>query len=332
MMLDLLVDENQEISMDFTELFSKVNFVHVDLERPLEAQVSQIEERLGDPSIQSMLIYSDKYGVLGTVLSRRYVNAAKIHEGPLKLADMTLLPDHLSNLPNKTEKNRVLFLAPHFDEAYLAAILLHKLIGDDVFLHSFTYPKEEKNRIRRAYRILGLKKDDYFLGSLKVNKLFEEKEAMKEIMRRLLDEYKPTVVFSVFPKGANFDHMAVAQVAKKVVLNESTADLIYGYVIQSRNKNPQIFPLFSKTIYGTILQAFGKQGLGKMFQKYLPFLKHYMETYSEPLLRMIGDKRLSDVYSLPLEAERISKYRIPNFLNRGNLYEEKGQFFNKVPK
>jgi len=319
MILDLLVDENQEIPVGFIKLFSKVIFVHVDLERPLEAQVSQIEERLGEPSIQSMLIYSNEYRMLGTVLSRRYVNAAKIHEGPLKLADMTLLPEHLSSLPNKTEKNQVLFLAPHFDEAYLAAILLHKLIGDDVFLYSFTHPREEKNRIRRAYRILGLKKDDYSLGSSRVNRLFEEKEAMKEIIRGLLDEFKPTVVFSVFPKGANFDHMAVAQVAKEVVLNESKADLIYGYVIQSRNKNPQIFPLFSKAIYGTILQAFGKQGLGKMFEKYLPFLNHYMETYSEPLLRMIGDKRLSDVYSLPLEAERISKYRIPNFLNRGNL-------------
>ena len=60
-----------------------------------------------------------------------------------------------------------------------------------------------------------------------------------------------------------------------------------------------------------------------MFQKYLPFLKHYMETYSEPLFRMVGDKRLSNVYSLPLEAERISKYKIPNILNQGNLYEEK---------
>ena len=319
MILDLLVDENQETPMGFAKLFSKVNFVHVDPERPSEAQVSQIEERLGEPSIQNMLVYSKKHRMLGTVLSRRYVNAAKIHDGPLKLADMTLLPEHLSNLPNKKERNRVLFLAPHFDEAYLAAVLLHKLIGDDVFLYSFTYPKEEKDRIRRAYRILGLKKDDYFLGSLRVNELFKEKEAIKETIGRFLDEFKPTVVFSVFPKGANFDHMAVAQVAKEVVLNESTADLIYGYVIQSRNENPQIFPLFSKTIYGTILQAFGKQGLGKMFRKYLPFLRHYMETYSEPLLRMIGDKRLSDAYSLPLEAERISKYTIPNFLCRGNL-------------
>jgi hypothetical protein len=321
--LDILVDKNQEISVGFAKLFSKVNLVHVDPECPLEAQVSQIEERLGDLPIQSMLIYPDKYGALGTVLSRRYVNAAKINKGPLKLADITLLPDHLSNLPKKIEKNRVLFLAPHFDEAYLAAILLQKLIGDDVFLYSFTYPREEKKSIMRAYRILGLKKDDYVLGSLKVNKLFKEKKIIKETIRGLLDDFKPTVIFSVFPKGASFDHMAVAQVAKKVVLNESTADLIYGYVIQSRNKNPQIFPLFSKTIYATILQAFGKQGLGKMFQKYLPFLKHYMGTHSEPLLRMIGEKRLSDVYSLPLEAERISKYRIPNILNQGNLYEEK---------
>jgi hypothetical protein len=323
MILDILVEENQELSSRFTKLFSKINFVHGDLERPVEAQVTEIEERLGDPSLQSMLIYSKKYHALGTVLSRRYVNAAKIHEGPLRLADMTLLPDHLSSIPNNRERNRVLFLAPHFDEAYIAAILLHKLIGDDVFLYSFTCPKEEKNRIRRAYRTLGLEKDDYFLGSLQINKLFNEKETLREITSGLLTELEPTVVFSVFPEGASFDHTAVAQVAREVVLNESTADLIYGYVIQSRNKNPQIFPLFSKATYGTILQAFGKQGLGKIFEKYLPFLKHYMGTYSEPLLRMIGDKRLSDVYSLPLEADRISKYRIPNILNRGNLYEEK---------
>jgi len=310
-----LVDENQELSSRFTKLFSNVNFVHVHSERPVEAQVLEIEERLREPSIQSMLIYSKKYSMLGTVLSRRYMNAARIHQGPLRLADMVLLPDHLSNLPNKTEQNRVLFLAPHFDEAYLAAILLHKLIGDEVFLHSFTFPKEEKNRIRRGYQILGLKKDDYVLGSLQVNQLFKEKEAIKESIRELLAEFSPTVVYSVFPKGANFDHVTVAQAAREVVVNESKADLIYGYVIQSRNKNPAIFPLFSESIYRTILQAFGKQGLGRVFEKYLPFLKHYMQTYSEPLLRMIGDKRLSNVYSLPLEGERISKYRIPNLLN-----------------
>ena len=315
MILDLLVDENQEMSLHFTKLFSKVNFLHVDPERPVEAQVSQIEERSVEPSLQSMLIYSKKYHTLGTILSRRYANAAKIHEGPLKLAGTTLLPDHLSSLPNKTMRNRALFLAPHFDEAYIATILPHKLIGDDVFLYSFTYPKEEKNRIRRAYRTLGLKEDEYFLGPLQVNELFKEKRGIRESVRRLLAEFKPTVVYSVFPKGANFDHMAVAEATREVVLNESTADLIYGYVIQSRNKNPQIFPLFSKSVYGTILQAFGKQGLGRMFEKYLPFLKNYMQTYSEPLLRMIGDKRLSNVYSLPLEAERISKYRIPNLLN-----------------
>ena len=316
MILDLLADENQEMSSSFTKLFSKVTFLHVEPERPVEAQVSEIEDRLGEPSIQSMLVYSKKYRMLGTVLSRRYMNAAKIQEGPLRLADMTLSPDHLSSLPNKKERNRVLLLAPHCDEAYIAATLLHKLLGDDVFLYSFTFDKEEKNRIRRAYRTLGLKKDDYFLGSLQINKLFKEKETLREITRGLLDDFKPTVVLSVFPEGANFDHMAVAQVAREVVLNESKADLMHGYVIQSRNKNPQIFPLFSKSVYRTILQAFGKEGLGRMFEKYLPFLKHYMQTYSEPLLRMIGDERLSDVYSLPLEAERISKYRIPNLLNQ----------------
>jgi len=320
MILDLCVEENQELSLRFTKLFSKVNFLHVNPERPVEAQVSEIEERLGEPSIQSMLIYSKKYRMLGTVLSRRYVNAARIQEGPLRLADMTLLPDHLSSLPNRKERNRVLFLAPHCDEAYIAAALPHKLLGDDVFLYSFTFNKEDKNRIRRAYRTLGLKKDDYFLGSLQINKLFKEKETLRENTRRLLDDFKPTVVLSVFPEGANFDHMAVAQVAREVVLNESKADLIHGYVIQSRNKNPQIFPLFSKSVYIRILQAFGTEGLGRMFEKYLPFLKHYMQTYSEPLLRMIGNKRLSDVYSLPLEAERISHYRIPNLLNQ-TIYE-----------
>jgi len=169
MILDLLVDENQEVSSRFTRLFSEVNSVQVDPERPVEAQVSKIEERLGEPSIQSMLIYSKKYHTLGTVLSRRYVNAAKIQEGPLKLADLTLVPESLSILPNQKEPSRVLFLAPHCDEAYLAAILPHTLVGDEVFLYSFTFPKEGKDRIRQAYRTLGLKKDDYFLGPLQVN-------------------------------------------------------------------------------------------------------------------------------------------------------------------
>jgi len=314
MILNLLVEENRELSLSFTKLFSKVNFVHVNQEHPLEAQVSEIEEKLGEPSIQSMLIYSKKYGALGTVLSRNYVNAAKISEGPLRLADVVLLPDHLLSLPNKRERNRVLFLAPHCDEAYLAAVLLHKLIGDDVFLYSFTFPTEDKNRVRRAYRILRLNKDEYFEGSLKVNNLFKDKEAIKEKIRSLLDEFNPSVVFSVFPKGASFDHLVVAKVAREVVLKESKADLIYGYVIQSRHLHPVVFPLFPKSVYRVILQAFGKHGLGKMFEKYLPFLKHYMQTYSEPLLRMIGDKRLSNVYSLPLEAERISKYIIPNLV------------------
>lgn len=314
MILHLLVDQNQEISADFTKLFSKINFVHVDPARPMEAQVSEIEEKIGEPSIQSMLVYSKNYDMLGTVLSRRYANAAKIHEGPLRLADVNLLPDHLSSLPNKKKRNRVLFLAPHCDEPYLAAILLHKLIDDDAFLYSFTHPKEEKNRISQAYRMLGLKKDDYFLGLLQENNLFKEKETIKEIIRALLEEYKPTVVFSVFPKDAHYDHMAVAQVAREVVLNESTADLIFGYAIMSRNRNPVVFPLFSKSVYRTILQAFGRKGFGKLFKKYLPFLTQYLQTYSEPLLRMIGEKKLSDVYSLPLEVGRISKYRIPNSL------------------
>jgi len=312
--LDLLVDENQETAKGLTNLFAKVNSVNVDPERPIEAQVSEIEERLGDPSLQRMLIYSKTYDVLGTILSRRYVNAAKIHMGPLRLADTTLQPDHLSSLPTKKRKNRVLFLAPHCDEAYIAAILPHKLNGDEVFLYSFTFRKEEKNIIRRAYQILGLKKDDYFLGALKLNELFKEKKAISEIIRSLLDEFKPTVVYSVFPKDAHSDHMAVAQVAREIVLNESTSDLIYGYVLQSRNKNPVVFPIFSKSVYEAVMQAFGRRGFGKVFEKYLPFLKHYMQTYSEPLLRMIGDKKLPDIYSLPLEAERICEYAIPNHL------------------
>lgn len=141
-----------------------------------------------------------------------------------------------------------------------------------------------------------------------MNNLFKEKQAIKEIIRQLLFEFKPDVVFSVFPKGANFDHMEVAWAARDVVLKESKADLIY--VIQSRNINPIIFPIFSQSEYKTILQAFGKKGLGKIFSKYLPFLKHYMQTYSEPLIRMIGEKRISNIYSLPLEAEKIHNYRI----------------------
>jgi len=313
MILDLLADDYQDTSQ-LTKLFSKVNLVNVDPKRPREAQIADIEKTLGEPTIQSMLIYPKKYHTLGTVLSRNYLNAAKIDDGPLSLADVTLSPDHLSNLPNKEERNRVLFLAPHCDEPYLAAILLHKLMGDAAFLYSFTSPKGENNRIRQAYQILGLKKDDYSLDSLPENSLFTKKETIKAIIRSLLHDFKPTAVISACPKDAHSDHMAIAQAAREVVLNESTADLLYGYAIMSRNRSPVVFPLFPKSVRRTILRAYGKQGFNKLFTKYLPFLKYYMQTYSEPLFRMIGEKKLSAVYSLPLEAERISKYRIPNTL------------------
>lgn len=310
MMLDLLVDKDKEVT--FTKLFSKVNYVHVTSERSVEAQVSEIEERLGETSLQRMLIYSRRHNELGRVLSRRYANSAQIHEGPLKLGDENLLPDHLSSLPHKKESNRILFLAPHCDEPYLAAVLLHKLIGDHVFVYSFTFGfEEEKKNVIQAYQTLGLRKDEYSLGSLQENHLFKEMEATKEIIRNLLGEFKPTVVYSVSPKDAHFDHMAIAQVAREIVLNETKADLIYGYTIVSRDTNPIIFPLFSNSIYETILQAFGKHGFGKIFEKYLPFLKQYMQTHSGPILRMIGSEKLSKVYSLPLESERISNYRIP---------------------
>jgi len=310
MILDLLVDKDKEVTC--TKLFSKVNYIHVPHEPPVETQVSGIEERLGEPSIQRMLIYSKRRNKLGRILSRRYANSAQIHEGPLKLGDENLLPDHLSSLPDKKERNRVLFLAPHCDEPYLAAVLLHKIIGDHVFVCSLTFGfEEEKKRVIQAYQTLGLGKDEYSLGSLQENYLFKEMEATKEIIRNLLEEFKPTVVYSVSPKDAHFDHMAIAQVAREIVLNETKADLIYGYTIVSRNTNPIIFPLFNNSIYETILQAFGKQGFGKIFEKYLPFLKQYMQTHSGPILRMIGSKKLSNVYSLPLESERISNYRIP---------------------
>lgn len=132
MILDLLNDESQERDYSFTSLFSKVNFIHIDPKRPAEGQVSQIEDGLTQFSLHHMLIYSKKYNLLGTVLSRKYVNSAKICNGPLKLVDTTILPDHLSSLPNKKFRNRILFLTPNCDEAYLSAVLLHKLIGDEV--------------------------------------------------------------------------------------------------------------------------------------------------------------------------------------------------------
>ena len=311
MILDLLVDEEEEVSKSFVELFSRVDSIDVDIGRPVETQVKEIEEKTGEPSHERMLVYSEKQSALGVVLSRRYLNAARIDDGPLKLADMSFLADHLSKLPNENE-NRVLFLAPHCDDAYIAAILLHKQMNDDVFLHSFTFPNKNEAKVRRALHILGLREDDYTLGSLKDTELFKEKETIRETIRELLTEFKPTVVFSVFPEGANFDHTAVAQVAREVILDESSADLIYGYVLQSRNRNPTIFPIFSKPTYEAIMKAFGNQGFDTIFGKYLPFLRGYMQTYSEPILRMIGNKRMTDIYSLPLEAERISQYRIPN--------------------
>jgi LmbE family N-acetylglucosaminyl deacetylase len=133
-------------------------------------------------------------------------------------------------------------------------------------------------------------------------------------LKNLLNQYNPTVVFSVFPRRASFDHIALAQAAKEVTINQSEADLTYGYVIQSRNISPTIFPLLSEPVNKKILQAFGKQGFGKIFEKYLPFLKHYMQTLSEPLFRMTNEPRLGNFCSLPLEAERITNYRIPNLL------------------
>jgi hypothetical protein len=314
LILDLLIDEKKEISADFARQFSKINLIKVDPKRPLEAQVSKIEDELGKPSSRKMLVYSKKYDALGIILSRKYVNAAKLSMGPLKLADTTLLPDHISYLPRKKSRNRILFLAPHCDEAYIAAVLPHKLMGDEVFLHAFTYPKEEKDRIKRAYSILSLEKDDYSLGALRVNNLFRAKKAMRTILQNLLTQFNPTVVFSVFPKGASFDHIALAQVARDVTITQSRADLIYGYVIQSRNTNPIIFPVLSEHVGKKILQAFGKQGFGRIFKDYLPFLKHYMQTLSEPLFRMISKPKPARLFSLPLEAERITNYRTPNIL------------------
>jgi hypothetical protein len=314
MILDLLIDENEEISADFSKQFSKINLVKVNPKRPVEAQVSKIENELGEPTIQKMLVYSKKYSALGTILSRRYMNAAKLSMGPLKLADTTLSPDHISKLPNKKRRNRILFLAPHCDEAYIAAVLPHKLVGDEVFLHTFTFPEKEKDKIERAYSLLGFKKDDYSLGTLGVNNLFREKKTIRATLKNLLSKFNPTVVFSVFPKGASFDHIAVAQVVKDVIIKQSKADLIYGYVIQSRNTNPTIFPLLSASVSEKILNAFGKAGFGKIFKNYLPFFEHYMQTLSEPLFRMAGKPRMGKFCSLPFEAERITNYRIPTFL------------------
>lgn len=310
MILDLVVDKEGEVNFD--KLFVKVNHVNASPEHSVETQVAKIEEKLGDPSIKRMLIYSKRHSILGRVLSRRYVNSAQIHEGPLRLADEKLLPDQLSILPDQKQRNRVLFLAPHCDEPYLAAALLHKLIGDQVFVHSLTFNFEGmKRNVIRAYQTLGLEKDEYSLGSLNENYLLKEMEDIKEIIRNLLHDFKPTVVYSVPPNDAHLDHMAAAQATREVILNESEADLIYGYTIASRNINPIIFPLFNKSIYQTILQAFGKQGFDKIFVKFFPFLKQYLQTHSGPILRLIGSKKLSNVYSLPLESERLSNYKIP---------------------
>ena len=314
MILDLLIDENQEIHADFSKQFSKINLIKVNPKSPPEAQVAKIEDELGTPTIQKMLIYSNKYNSIGTILSRRYINSAKLSTGPLKLGNIALSPDHISKIPNKKRQNRILFLAPHFDEAYIAAILPHKILGDKVFLQTFTFPEKERDRIKRAYRILGLEKDDYSLGTLSVNNLFRTKKTIRTILENLLSQFNPTVVFSVFPKGANFDHVAVAQVAKDVIITQSKADLIYGYVIQSRKTNPTIFPILSERICEKILDAFGRNGFGKVFENYMVYLKHYTQTLSEPLFRMAGKPGIDKFGSLPLEAERIANYRIPNLL------------------
>lgn len=311
MILDLLVDENEEISADFTKQFSRMNIVKVYSNCPVEAQVARIEDELGKPSIQNMLVYSKKYSALGVILSRRYINSSKLGMGPLKIADTTLSPDHVSSLPNQKRRNRVLFLAPHCDEAYIAAVLPHKMIGDELFLYTFTYPNEEKENIESAYSILGLAKDDYSLGSLCANNLYREKKTIRTILESLLEQFNPTVVVSVFPKGASFDHSIIAQIAKDIIINQSKADLLYGYVIQSRKTNPTIFPILPVSLYQKVLQAFGNQGFGKIFENYLSFMKHYMQTLSEPLFRITNQTRHGGLWSVPLEAERITDYRIP---------------------
>lgn len=315
MILDFLTDdEASKPSGHFMQLFSSVNFVYVNPKRPVEEQVAYIEDQMGEPSLDRMLVYSAKHKLLGIVLSRRYPNAAMLDRGPLKLDDTYLSPDHISKLPRRSKPGRILFLAPHLDEAYLGMATLHKQFGDQVFIHSFTSPKDMKRRAKVAYRLLGLETDEYSLGSLPLNKLFKQREQVKETIREFLTDIRPTTVLSVFPEGANFDHAAIAKSTREVVLKESSADLIYGYVIQSRHKNPTIFPLFPKFVYDTILTAYGKRGMGKFFEKYVAFLKAYMQTYSEPILRMIGERKLSNVYSLPLQPERASTYRIPYLL------------------
>jgi hypothetical protein len=312
--LDLVVSEKCELPAAFVGIFSKICYAYVDERRQEEAQVSQIEEALGTPSVDCMLVYSEKYNGLGKVLSRRYVNAAEIGNGCLKIGDLSLLPVHLSFLPNGKEHNRILFLAPHSDEAYLAAVLLHRLRGDQVFVHSFA-PMNEMDEVKRGYSMLGLGENDYEIGSLEVNHLFAQKHTIEEIVLRLLDEFKPNVVFSVHLDTANFDHIAVAQVVKKAVLSKTGIDLIYGHVIQSRNRKPVVFPIFTKEVAQKIFRAFGSNGFGKVFSKYLAYLKLEMQTFSEPLMRMIGDGRLQNIYSLPIEAERMENYRIPSFLS-----------------
>lgn len=315
MILDFLTgDEVSKPSRKFMQLFSSVNPIYVNPKRPVEEQVSYIEDQMGEPSLDRMFVYFPKHKLLGIVLSRRYPNAAMLDRGPLKLGDTYVSPNHIGKLPRRSKPSRILFLAPHFDEAYLGMATLHKQFGDQVFIHSFTSSTDVKRRIKVAYRLLGLEADEYSFGSLPLNRLFKHKKQIKETIREFLTDLRPTAVLSVFPKGSSFDHIAIAKSAREVVLKESSADLIYGYVIQSRHRNPTFFPLFPKSLYETILTAYGKKGMGKFFEKYMPFLKVYMQTYSEPILRMIGERKLSNVYSFPLQPARASTYRIPHFL------------------
>ena len=313
LILDLVVGEERDLPGAFVEKFSKVNYALVDDRFPVESQVSRIEGELGAPDLDRMLVFSDRFRSLGTVLSRRYVNAAEIGVGPLKIGGACLSPVHLSLLPDNGKPNRVLFLAPHADEAYLAAVLPHRLAGDKVFLHSFT-PMEDMDEVRRGYGLLGLSEDDFNVGSLRVNSLHLEKSKIGETILRLVDEFNPDVVFSVSPDTANFDHIAVSQVVREVVLKQTGIDVIYGHVIQSRNRKPVIYLLLSGSVARRIFRAFGKRGFGEVFTRYLAYLKNEMQTFSEPLIRMIGEGKLQNVYSLPIEAERIENYRIPSFL------------------
>jgi hypothetical protein len=312
MELNLLTHRKEtEPLLALRHLFAKVNLFEVDKTRPMEEQVGELDGLMDESSFDKILVYPRKLKSLGVVLSRWQINSIMQSSGPLKLGKFDFSIDHISKLPGEQKRREVLVVLPHPDEEYLGIIALHKIIGDSVTLYSFTSTEKGKHVVERAYETLGLTKNEYIIDTFKFNQLFRYKENMKRTIRELLSELRPDTVISIYPLSSNFDHITVAQCVDPIVLGETSANLIYGYTIQSRPINPSMFPIYTKNVYDRILDTFGRRGFAESFKRYMPFLKRYLQHFSEPIWRLLGEKKLENVFTVPLQPRRLTDYLLP---------------------